>query len=74
MDDANRARAGFLAAFTAFALWGLLPLYWGLLSAVPPWEVLAHRVIWTAVLCAAILVASATTSTRYSTRCWGCSS
>jgi chloramphenicol-sensitive protein RarD len=30
-------------------MWGLFPLYFALLDAVPPLEVVAHRIIWTLV-------------------------
>lgn len=40
------SRSGLLAALGAFALWGLLPLYWKLLAAVPSLEILAHRIVW----------------------------
>ena len=31
----------------AFTTWGLVPVYWKLLKAVPAAEILAHRFIWT---------------------------
>ena len=34
----------------AFLLWGVLPLYWKLLQHVPEGQVLAHRVVWSALL------------------------
>jgi chloramphenicol-sensitive protein RarD len=40
------SRAGVAAAMTAFVMWGLFPLYWKLLAAVPPLEVVAHRTAW----------------------------
>lgn len=44
-------KSGLIAALSAFLLWGALPLYFHLFDpAVSPWEILAHRVIWTAVL------------------------
>lgn len=42
-------RNGFIAAASAFLLWGLFPLYWALLKTVPALEIIAHRVIWCAV-------------------------
>jgi len=30
----------------AYALWGIVPLYWTLLRGVPPVEIIAHRVLW----------------------------
>ncbi len=38
--------AGVFYGFSAFVLWGLLPLYWKLLEAVPAVEILAHRIFW----------------------------
>ena len=50
---------GFVSALSAFLIWGLLPLYWGQFSpTVPPSEVLAHRIIWTALMTVAVLVAT----------------
>ena len=37
---------GIASAVTAFLLWGLFPLYWKLLAAVPSLEVVAHRTAW----------------------------
>jgi len=37
----------------AFLLWGLFPLYWKLLAAVPALEVVAHRMAWGLVAVAA---------------------
>jgi chloramphenicol-sensitive protein RarD len=44
----DNAPRGALAAATAFFIWGLFPLYWKLLGAVPAVQVLAHRGIWCA--------------------------
>lgn len=42
---------GLAAALGAFLTWGFLPLYFHLLApAVSPWEILAHRIVWTAFL------------------------
>ncbi|WP_112309441.1 EamA family transporter RarD [Pseudogemmobacter bohemicus] len=38
--------SGFLYAFSAYLLWGFLPLYMKALDQVSPVEVVAHRVIW----------------------------
>lgn len=45
----NEERIGILYGFSAYLLWGFLPLYWKLVESVPAWEVLAHRVIWSFV-------------------------
>lgn len=47
---------GMLAALGAYILWGILPLYWKLISHIPAEEVLAHRVIWSLVLMFIILL------------------
>lgn len=46
-SEAER-RAGFLAAASAYVIWGFLPLYLKLLSAVDVREVLAQRILWAA--------------------------
>ena len=50
-----QARSGVWYALGAYTLWGLLPLYWRLLHAIPLGEVLAHRVLWSAVTTLLIL-------------------
>lgn len=42
-------------AFFAYATWGLLPIYWKLLDAVPALEVLASRIVWSLGFIAALL-------------------
>ncbi len=42
-------RRGLLAALSAYALWGLFPLYWYLLKDVAALQIIAHRVIWCGV-------------------------
>ena len=41
-------RGGIAFALAAYGLWGLLPLYWRALHAIPVGEVLAHRILWSA--------------------------
>ncbi|MGY0559958.1 MULTISPECIES: EamA family transporter RarD [unclassified Luteimonas] len=48
-------RRGLWTAVAAFVLWGLMPLYWHLLKAVPSLQIVLHRVLWGAVLVAAWL-------------------
>jgi len=47
---------GVAAAITAFLFWGILPIYWKQLGGVPALELVAHRLIWTSLLLAALLV------------------
>lgn len=48
---------GLLSAFGAYLLWGLLPLYWHALQDVSPFEVLAHRILWSVVFLVAVMSA-----------------
>ena len=40
------SRAGLLYGFGAYSIWGFFPLYFQLVSQVPPWVVLCHRIFW----------------------------
>lgn len=51
-------RRGLLAAIFAFALWGVFPLYWHQLKAVPALQIIAHRVIWCSVFVVGYLLLS----------------
>ncbi|MCK0150896.1 EamA family transporter RarD [Marivita sp. S6314] len=48
-------RKGVLALLAACTIWGLSPLFYKALSAVPPAEVLAHRTVWSLVFFATLL-------------------
>ena len=48
---------GFLAAAGAYLLWGVLPIYWKALADVSAFDILAHRVVWSAVVLAVLLTA-----------------
>jgi chloramphenicol-sensitive protein RarD len=41
---------GVLYAVFAYLIWGTMPLYWHLLSAISPQEIVAHRILWSALL------------------------
>jgi chloramphenicol-sensitive protein RarD len=53
---ANERRTGVLYSLSAYALWGLFPLYFKALSA-PPIQILAHRVVWSAAFLSLVLSA-----------------
>ncbi len=53
-------RTGLLLGAGAYGLWGFLPLYFPLLSPAGPVEIIAHRVVWSALFCALVLVATGT--------------
>ncbi|MBY0372313.1 EamA family transporter RarD [bacterium] len=39
---------------TSYTLWGLFPIYWKLLAALPALEILSHRILWSFVFYLAI--------------------
>lgn len=46
---------GLLFGISAYLIWGLLPLYWQLVEEAGAYEILAHRGIWSLLLCAFLL-------------------
>ncbi|MGB5512408.1 MAG: EamA family transporter RarD [Woeseiaceae bacterium] len=48
-------RDGVMAGLVAYAIWGVLPVYFKIIGAVDPLEVLTHRVIWAVPFGAIIL-------------------
>ncbi|MCI4676045.1 EamA family transporter RarD [Candidatus Mycolicibacterium alkanivorans] len=53
---ADRRGLGLLYGIGAYGSWGLFPLFFPLLKPAGSLEVLAHRIVWTLVLMAAVLV------------------
>lgn len=47
--------AGVLSAGCAFFMWGVFPLYLKSLKAIPPLEILSHRVFWSFIMLALVL-------------------
>ena len=47
---------GVAYALGAYTLWGLFPLYFKLLHAVPALQILAHRMVWSLLLVLGILI------------------
>ncbi|MCW0402709.1 Protein RarD [Xanthomonas sacchari] len=56
---AQEARRGLWITAATFALWGVVPVYWHLLQAVPSPHIIAHRIVWSTLLVVAWLVYSA---------------
>ncbi|WP_297907840.1 EamA family transporter RarD [Thiomonas sp.] len=48
---------GIAYALGAYVVWGLFPLYFHLLESVPAPQILAHRMVWSALLVLLILLA-----------------
>ena len=61
VNEDNRLTAptvGFLCALGGFGIWGAFPVYFKALNRVPALEVLAHRIVWSVLLLAVMLLLS----------------
>jgi chloramphenicol-sensitive protein RarD len=47
--------SALIAGIAAFTTWGLIPVYWKLLKAIPATEILAHRFVWTSLFLIGLL-------------------
>ncbi|NLL40845.1 MAG: EamA family transporter RarD [Synergistaceae bacterium] len=45
----TRNAKGIIALFSAYLMWGAMPIYWKAIEAVSSFEILGHRVIWSVV-------------------------
>ena len=48
-------RRGYVYGLIAYALWGFFPIYFKLLKPSPPFEILAHRVLWSVLFISLVL-------------------
>jgi chloramphenicol-sensitive protein RarD len=56
--DARAPTASLAAGFGAFLIWGLIPIFFKAMAEVPPVEIVAHRIVWAALLIAAFVWAA----------------
>jgi chloramphenicol-sensitive protein RarD len=49
---------GILYAFGAYLSWGLFPIYWKWLQAVPAVQVIGHRIVWSFVMLVIVMLAT----------------
>jgi len=54
-EHGEDARRGTAYGLGAYAIWGTFPLYFHLLAPAGAWEILAHRILWTLLVCGAVL-------------------
>ena len=55
-SDVGHGRgAGLAAGLGAYAIWGLMPVYFHALGSVPLLQVVAHRIVWSALLLLVVL-------------------
>src|SRR5690242_12160072 len=50
-------KAGFVLGLLAYALWGVLPIYFKLLGAIPPFDIVANRILWSIPFLALLILA-----------------
>ncbi|MFJ3925596.1 EamA family transporter RarD [Streptomyces sp. NPDC090022] len=57
MKAESEQRAGLLYGIGAYAMWGLVPLFWPLLKPSGAIEILAHRMVWSLAVVGVALLA-----------------
>jgi chloramphenicol-sensitive protein RarD len=57
-QTADRHRGGLALGLLAYALWGVLPLYFKAIEVLPAPAIVAHRVIWSLPFLAALIAAT----------------
>jgi chloramphenicol-sensitive protein RarD len=54
----DHPRAGFILGLSAYALWGVLPIYFKLIASVAAFDIVAHRILWSLPFLALLVVIS----------------
>lgn len=49
---------GILSALGAFGIWGFMPLYWKAMEQVPALQIMTHRIVWSLLFVALLLLIS----------------
>jgi chloramphenicol-sensitive protein RarD len=62
VTDGREDPRGLALGAAAFGLWGLFPLYWPLLEPAAASEILAHRILWSLIVTAGLLLATRRTA------------
>ncbi len=55
-DPQTDSPKGLIFAITAYAIWGVLPVFMKALSHLPAAEIIAHRVLWSLPIAAGVLI------------------
>ncbi|MFH1186369.1 MAG: EamA family transporter RarD [Chloroflexota bacterium] len=58
MSPTRKHRDGTLYAVAAYLMWGLFPLYWKQLEAIPALQLIGHRIAWSFILLGVVVLAS----------------
>lgn len=56
MNPTTQGRDGVAAALAAYLIWGLVPIFFKQIAHVPALEIIAHRIVWSLGLVAALLL------------------
>jgi chloramphenicol-sensitive protein RarD len=54
--NVNKENYGIFCGAMSYVLWGVLPVYWKIINSVPAYEILAHRILWSFVFVASIVI------------------
>jgi len=54
---AQHSRAGLVYGLSAYAMWGVFPIYFRAVAAVPPLLILCHRIFWSALFLGVVVSA-----------------
>jgi chloramphenicol-sensitive protein RarD len=54
----HQSRTGFALGLAAYALWGVLPVYFKLIEVLPAVDIVAHRVVWSIPFLAVLIALS----------------
>jgi chloramphenicol-sensitive protein RarD len=57
-DQDRRWRAGLAYGVAAYALWGVMPIYFKQIASVASLDIVAHRIIWSLLVLAVLLTVS----------------
>ena len=55
-DERESVRKGYIFGISCYAMWGLLPLYFKSLGSISPYEIVAQRVLWSALFLMVIVL------------------
>ena len=58
MNATRTSRTGLLLGLAAYTLWGVLPLYFKVVRAIAPFDIVAHRVLWSLPFLALLITLS----------------
>lgn len=59
-QDHIDARQGFMLGVAAYSLWGVLPIYFKALRSIDAADIVAHRIVWSVPVLAALLTVTRT--------------